>query len=408
MNPNGLHMNDTPDKRAPDGFFDPRTKQPKIFKETRQSPMRRVMRELIRVGMQFRFIAVAPSYRLQKWQHDRNWDVRVKFSIGSRPLTPKAFVIVLFQPNGVSATTLESCATMADAGYAVVAISNCPLSDTDRSQLATVCWRYGTRPNYGYDAGAYRDALKLLETDGGKFEEVLMMNDSIMFPLGGDIRVLEDLRHLPDGFGGLVLKTKAKGERAKRPLWDDFVEAYFYRCRGPLLQPNGLFWRVWRSLWLTPGRADLKEGLVSYILAFRGYPLVTIASRRAFMDKTKAASCGFLHKTLRYGAYSDEHLAQQGAELVQDWDGKDDQAWKALAVSHIEETVNGHQFHHSFFYASYYFFGLSFVKKSKGDRPSTTIQAYLAAVDAGDLPPPTPLQRKELENPANRQAWGQI
>lgn len=392
----------------PTGSSEIKPQKPNIFKEKRQSLRRRLLRELIRVGRQFRFIAVAPGYLVQKWEHDRHWDERVTFTNGSRPLTSKAFVIVLFQPQGVSATTIETCTTLADDGYAVVAISNCPLSDAGSRQLAAACWKYGSRPNYGYDAGAYRDAVKILETHGAAFEEVLMMNDSIMFPLGGDIKVLENLRHLPDGFGGLVLKTKAKGTKVKRPLWDDFVEAYFYRCRGPLLQPNGLFWRVWRSLWLTPGRVDLKEGLVSYILAFRGYPLVTVASRAKFMDRIRQASCAFLQKTLRYGAYNDDHLAQNSAQLIQHWSGEDDEAWKARAISHIEETVNLHQFHHSFIYASYSFFGLSYFKKSKGNTQSVTVRAYLAAVDAGDLPPPTPLQRMELDNPGNPQAWGQI
>ena len=398
----------TPDPHPPEptGFFQPKPQKPTIFKEKRQSLGRRLLRELVRVGRQFRFVAVAPSYRLQKWQHDRHWDERVTFTNGSRPLTSKAFVIVLFQPQGVSATTIETCTTLAVNGYAVVAISNCPLSATDRRQLATVCWKYGSRPNYGYDAGAYRDAVRVLETVGGVFEEVLMMNDSIMFPLGGDIKVLEDLRRQPDGFGGLVLKTKARGAKAKRPLWDDFVEAYFFRCRGPLLQPNGLFWRVWRSLWLTPGRVDLKEGLVSYIFAFRGYPLVTVASRATFIGRIKQASCPFLHKTLRYGAYADEHLAKQGAQLIEDWNGEEDDVWKTRTISHIEEVVYMQQFHYSFLYASYCFFGLSYFKKSKGNTQSATVKAYLAAVDAGDLPPPTPLQRRELENPGNRQAWG--
>lgn len=382
--------------------------KPTIFAEKRQSLGRHLLRELIRVGRQFRFIAVAPSYLLQKWQHDRNWDERVTFTNGSRPLTSKAFVIVLFQPQGVSATTIETITILANNGYAVVAISNCPISDVDRRSLATACWKYGSRPNYGYDAGAYRDAVKLLETHGGEFEEVMMMNDSIMFPLGGDTKILEDLRHLPDGFGGLVLKTKAKGAKAKRPLWDDFVEAYFYRCRGPLLQPNGLFWRVWRSLWLTPGRVDLKEGLVSYILAFRGYPLVTVASRATFMGRIKQSSCPFLHKTLCYGAYGDEHLAQQGAQLIDDWNGEEDDEWKRRTVSHIEKTVNMQHFHYSFIYASYCFFRLSYFKKSKGNKLGGTVKAYLTAVDAGDLPPPTILQRRELENPGNPHLWGKI
>lgn len=395
-------------ERKPLGFYEPRANTPTIFKEKRQSLMKRLLRECLRLVRQFRFVVVAPSYRLQKWQHDRHWDDRVKFASGSRPLTSKAFIIVLFQPNGVSATTIESCTMLADCGYAVVAISNCPLSQADSRQLATACWKYGSRPNYGYDAGAYRDAVKLLERHGESFEEILMMNDSIMFPLGGDTSVLEHLRNLPDGFGGLILKTKAKGEKAKRPLWDNFVEAYFYRCSGPLLQPNGLFWKVWRSLWLTPGRVDLKEGLVSYIISFRRHPLVTVASRRAFMHKIEGASCAFLHNTLRYGAYNDEHLARQGAHLIQDWNGGNDEAWKSRAIAHIEETVSFNQFHHSFIYASQCFFGLSFIKKSKGDTQSSTIKAYLAAVDAGNLPPPTSIQRREMENPEKSRAWDNI
>lgn len=249
------------------GFYIPRSQQPTIFRERDQSLLRRLQRESFRFYRQLSFITLMPNYRYQKWKHDRNWHQRVKFCEGTRPLTSRPFVLVLYQPDGLKETTIETCRILSDRGLAVVPISNCDLSKDDADKLAQVCWKLGTRPNYGYDAGAYRDALKLLFEHAGTFDEVFMMNDSIMFPLGGDASVLDELGNLEDGFGGLILKTKSSSKKAK-PLWDDFVEAYFYYCKGPLIRRGGLFWKVWGTLWLTPGRKHLKEGLSSYILSF--------------------------------------------------------------------------------------------------------------------------------------------
>lgn len=375
-------------------YHEPKAKH--LFSEPRQTLGRRLRREAVRFGRQLRFIGRSIDYYLQQRTHDKNFSSHVSILEGRQSLRGRVAVLVLYQPDGLCQSTLESCALMAEKGYSVFAISNCPLTHHDQTALAGVCWRYGSRPNYGYDAGAYRDAVRYLSDFAGSLDEVLLINDSIWFPLGASGKVLEDISALPAGFGGLVLKTKRTAEKAHKRKWDDFVEAYFYRCSGDLIGKNGSFWSVWRRLLLTPGRADLKEGRVSYAIARRGHRLHTLGSRRAFLDGISGRPCAFIHKTLRYGAYTDFALAQHGSKLIAGWDGSEDLVWKAEAVAHIHETVHQVAFNHAFVFGSEMLFGLSFLKKSTYGKANVTVRAYLAAVDAGDLPPPSPAQLEEM------------
>lgn len=372
-----------------------------IFKETKQSLDRRLLRELLRIIRQLKFILRIPSYILQKRHHDKHLADRLQIYSGTQKLTSKAFVLVLYQPEGISRATLETCEIMTKHGYSVFAISNCPITKEDAHNLTNVTWKYGSRPNYGYDVGAYRDGLKVFQDSSKQFTEVLMMNDSIMFPLGGNLKILSDLDKLQKGFGGLVLKTKIKsklqGNTLKSNRWDDFVEAYFYRCNGTLIERNGLFWKIWRHMWLTPGRTYLKEGLISYVINFFGYPPITIASRFKFMKNIQDSSCDFLHKTLTYAAYKDESLALKGEELIKEWNQQEDEVWKKKVIAHINAAVNQEHFHYTFIFASISFFDLSFLKKPKPHSHVSTANCYLRAVKDGHLSEPTSIQKEELE-----------
>jgi len=39
------------------------------------------------------------------------------------------------------------------------------VATVNKRSLATACWKYGSRPNYGYDACVYRDAAYTASTE---------------------------------------------------------------------------------------------------------------------------------------------------------------------------------------------------------------------------------------------------
>ena len=159
--------------------------------------------------------------------------------------TNKYLVYVIFQPDGLHRSTLRTCEFFRSRGYSPIVVSNAPLRQRDLDKLGQVSTLVIERPNYGYDFGAYRDALRILRLRSPAAESVVLMNDSIWFPLISSPRLLEDLESNPADYCGAVFETFA-GRRAEIK----FVHSYLMRISGDLFQ-NKLFWTFWENLRLT-------------------------------------------------------------------------------------------------------------------------------------------------------------
>ena len=100
-------------------------------------------------------------------------------------LGPKIAVFVHFDSAcRVQAFTLDYARALAEAGYAIAFVSNCPsLADTDLTVLKSFCAAIICRRNVGYDFGAVRDALRLLGLPRDSTDQLVIANDSVFGPL---------------------------------------------------------------------------------------------------------------------------------------------------------------------------------------------------------------------------------
>lgn len=365
-----------------------------IFKEHNIGPGRKVLRELIRLKRDL----IGIYYSVKFWRiqrlYDNIWPKQLRLTQGAIAPTKKIAILVLFQPDDLRKSTLETCAHLTANGYAVLAVSNTQLTDESREQLSQYVYQICERPNYGYDAGAYRDGVWLLRKSNLNPDQLILINDSVWFPLNTENDTIERLESQEAFFGGLVRKTKHKKDIKSQHEPAGFIEAYFYQVN----LANKGFSKTWEQFWdqlkLTIGRDYLKEGRVSYYMTDAGIEFTALASRRSFLKGINQLSISELRKVLLYAAYSNPILADKGALLCADQNSDN---WRENALSHIQETVALYPFYGSFIYGSEKLFGLGFLKRTNTPLFRGTRRSYLKAVHAGDLSAPSPTVLSELE-----------
>lgn len=365
-----------------------------IFKEHNIGPGRKILRELVRVKRDLIGVYYSVKFWLVQRRYDKKWPSQIQVTEGALSPTNKIAILVLFQPDTLRQSTIETCNHLASNGYAVLAVSNTKLTGASRTRLAQHVYQICERPNYGYDAGAYRDGVWLLRRNKLKPDHLILINDSIWFPLNADNDAIERLEKQEGIFGGLVRKTNNKSDLKSRQEPAGFIEAYFYQVNLANKADSDFWVRFWDQLKLTIGRAYLKESRVSHYISRAGFEMTALGSRRIFLNGIGKMPTHELRKVLRYAAYSNPTLAEKGAALCTDLENDN---WRDEALQHIRETVALYPFYGSFIYGSEKLLGLGFLKKTNTPLFRETRNAYLLAIKAGDLPAPSDAVLSELE-----------
>lgn len=129
--------------------------------------------------------AKAANYLFGTLWYDRVVARGKRVSPGEVAESNRCLVYLMFPKNGVQASHMRALTHFRDRGYAPVVVSNLPLSPADRDRLLKCVHVLIERPNYGYDFGGYRDGVLHLEGSLGRLERLVLMNDSVWFPLSG-------------------------------------------------------------------------------------------------------------------------------------------------------------------------------------------------------------------------------
>ncbi|WP_417249235.1 rhamnan synthesis F family protein [Celeribacter sp.] len=165
--------------------------------------MWKLRREALRIWRQFTFASMhfveQAWFRLYRARHgDGIW------LDGEGPQTDKVAIFLVYQPDGLGASAGITCAHLAAKGYSVHLVSNAPLSENDLDMVRPHCARILQRPNHGYDFGGYQKAILDLLESGVSPSRLLLLNDSIWFPLFGDCDLLNRLEAMEADLAGPV------------------------------------------------------------------------------------------------------------------------------------------------------------------------------------------------------------
>lgn len=119
--------------------------------------------------------------------HDRFAAARLVPLPGEAAASDRVAILAIYPKAGIRPPHLRSLRQLQARGYAVFLVSNLPLSVEDLALVRPHVWLYATRPNFGYDIGAYRAAIRHLAAtpEGlGGLKRLVLTNDSIWWPLG--------------------------------------------------------------------------------------------------------------------------------------------------------------------------------------------------------------------------------
>jgi hypothetical protein len=108
-----------------------------------------------------------------------------RVSTGRSPLGDRVVIYVIFAPQGILPSHISALSCIAAAEYSPVVVANGGATDVDREKLLHHCAILLERANFGYDFGAFRDGIRLLDSLLARPSRLVLANDSVWFPLPG-------------------------------------------------------------------------------------------------------------------------------------------------------------------------------------------------------------------------------
>lgn len=207
----------------------------------RPPPLWKLKRELKRIGSAvwrlIRGIFLEPP---RQWFYDLMTTKKQRKINGCAELGSRVAIFVLFQPKGLMQSVQLTLDHLIAEGWSIVVVSNAPLDNRDSALVTNRAAILIVRPNIGYDFGGYRAGLRLLADIGHQPERLILMNDSVWFPLREDNETLRKIESLGAAMAGHIFKTEDKkghdhleshllmlsSEALRHPAWVRFWDRF--------------------------------------------------------------------------------------------------------------------------------------------------------------------------------------
>ena len=332
----------------------------------------KIRRELQRVGQQ---VSALPEAVWEPWvqrRHDKAFAKGFPVFDGNGTLNQKIAIFLIYQQGTLPQSIVETCNHLTKHDYCVLIVANGGLPTDSRARLLPHVWKILDRPNVGYDFGGYRDGILQLQTWQIEPEKLLILNDSIWFPIFPQDNLLARMEIADTEVAGTILRHK-NGQV--------FLESYLYLIKGSVLK-NPAVQHYWKSYRLTANKYKVirrGERGHSKALIDAGYKLFSMYLNSDFMARLARADDAFLANTLRFGVAETAGLSGERDALLGVQRTKD---WRNAVLSHVERVLKTAQFYSAFPYASVKLMNYPVLKKS-GDMVSVLWRkAYLRAIDA--------------------------
>jgi Rhamnan synthesis protein F len=197
-----------------------------------------------------------------------------KLHLADVPLGSKVAIYLIFPSKGLLASHEVALVELARSGYAPLVVSNLPLAPEALARLAPLAWRILERANFGYDFGGYREALLWLQPHLHSFDRLILMNDSVWFPIPGAMDWIAQAEALNRDLVGSVCTGFSGRMRAhlfrETPWQVDMARpgvhygSFALMLSRKLMQDSG-FLRFWRRLRLSQGKTrTIKRGEIGF------------------------------------------------------------------------------------------------------------------------------------------------
>ena len=321
--------------------------------------------------------------------YDHNRARLVTVSKGAQPLQAKIAIYLIFQPKGLLASTIQTCRMLDAAGYAPLIVSNAPLPADDLATLREVCWRVLQRPNYGYDFGGYRDGILHLWENDISLERLLVMNDSIWYPLGDEDNLLTRLEASGLDVAGTIVHRRFKKTILRRKD-TKVIESYLFSFSRRAVNSEVFeqFWRTYRMSSIKYNAVHNGERRVAETMMAKGLSADGLFGREEFLALLRKQDTKYLQDALRFSCYTNREFSLASKALLSGY--ADSVIWRDKALSHFERVSAKYGFLASFPFVAAGKMEIPLLKRTNGPLQSLARKTYLAAVGAEALPLPRP------------------
>ncbi len=244
----------------------------------------KITRELLRIPRQMAELpANLYSYFFSKYYYDLFLAKKSVQHSGSHPTSDRIAIFVIYPKTGLLTSHLHTLDYFTKNGYATVVVSNKPLSKKDQNKVLKTCWRYIERPNYGYDFGAYREGILNIAQELPKLRSLVLINDSVWFPLPDSKDWLDEVAKLDVNFAGAASHfglSRVDPLKAHATSWEHTSKhRSFHYCSFALSVSNIIltdpdFLRFWKTYPLSNKKMITvkrgEKGLTKWIIS-KGY-----------------------------------------------------------------------------------------------------------------------------------------
>lgn len=249
---------------------------------------------------------------------------------GEAPQTQHTAIYVVYQPNGLLASTINTCVFLKANGISVVIAANSRLSETDRAALSPHVTEIMQRENIGYDFGAYRDGVRHVLTTRSNLKRLIILNDSIWFPLFQCDQLIDRLKNdSADMFGPAFNSSKKKGRAGH-------LQSYMISF-GPRMLRNPKFIAFWAHYPLSSNRQiAIKYGEIglSANMSRAGFTLASMYNSGDQNVAAKGLDPKSQHQILAYEALKDPRSGKLAQKLLDQADEKE--GWREKVSSLFE------------------------------------------------------------------------
>lgn len=353
----------------------------------------KVKRELIRLGQQLKAI---PEFFWEPFAiraHNAAFKKGFPTFEGQVPLLPKVAIVVCFQPKGLAKSFFITLSHLVENGYSPLVISNSQLSDQDKEYLKPNAWRVVERPNFGYDFGGYRDGIFLLRKWNIPLDRLVILNDSIWYPVWENDTTLQKAEESEFDVVGMVLHEQGDLR---------FLESYFFSIKGRVLESN-IFMNFWKDMRLTSNRFKVVrtgERDFGRHLELNKISYGSIFNQNDFKLFLKKQSIDEIKEVLNYYTNKSEidfHIQKNMTSII-------DKETAIQIGEFIQHELSKISFVRNFQVIAAKKIGFAPLKKG-GATLAAWRRAWLRAVDDQFLPPPFPEVLEEVKNKAKNEEY---
>lgn len=228
-------------------------------------PLWKITRELKRAaGHIVNLPADVTNFLFSRAYYDNVLAKKVVRTAGQLTFGQKIAIFLVYPSYGIQWSHYHALQYLIDKGYSPLVVSNLPIADADKVKLLSKCAMLIERPNFGYDFGGYRDGVLTLKDQLPNLTNLVLLNDSVWFPLPGSSDWIEEAESSDADFVGAATYLGVQGltpERFREFKWrQDPSNKNFHICSYALMMSNATlrhpkFFSFWENFKLTNSKS---------------------------------------------------------------------------------------------------------------------------------------------------------